>query len=82
MIPKGLAIKPGTIVRHDEGLLYRVDDIRQSTNGYEQTHMLGGMVVNYTQLEQGSFPPGTLWSKNEDDFREHFTVEQQPDIES
>lgn len=75
MIPEKDPVIPGMTVRHDEGLLYRVDDIRQSTTGYESTHELGGLVVNYTQLEEGSFPPGTKWSKDEEGFRAHFTAE-------
>jgi hypothetical protein len=77
MIPHERQIEPAMTVRHDEGLLYRVDDMRQSTGGYEQTHTLGGNVVNYTQLEQGSFPPGTKWSKDEEGFRTYFTIEEQ-----
>lgn len=76
MIPDGVEIIPGMTARHDEGLLYRVDDVRRSTNGYEVSHELGGLTVNYTQLEQGSFPPGTQWSKDEEGFRTHFTVEE------
>ena len=66
-------IEPGMVVRHDEGLTYRVEDTRRSTEGYEKTHELGGLVVNYTQLEDGGFPAGTLWSKSEAGFRAHFT---------
>ena len=76
MIAKKQPIKPGMIVRHDEGLLYRVDDVRQNTSNYEQAHTLDEtVVINYTQLEQGSFPPGTKWSKDEAGFRAHFTIE-------
>lgn len=78
MIPPEIHIVSGMVVRHDEGLTYRVDDVRQDTTGYEQTHLLGDRVVNYTQLDQGSFPPGTLWSKDEEGFRMHFTVVEQP----
>lgn len=74
MIAKNLPILPGTIVQHDEGLLYKVEDIRKSTVDYEKDHKLNGLVVNYTQLEQGSFPAGTKWSKDEDGFRKYFTV--------
>lgn len=75
-IPDGEAILPGMTVRHDEGLLYLVEDTRTSTEGYEATHELGGLVVNYMQLQQGSFPPGTRWSKDEAGFRAAFTTEQ------
>lgn len=74
MIDKHTEITPNMTVRHDEGLTYRVEDVRASTAGYEQTHALGANVVNYTQLDQGSFPPGTKWNKPEDEFRRHFTV--------
>jgi hypothetical protein len=82
MIPQERPIEPDMAVRHDEGLLYRVDELRQSTIDYESTHTLGGMVVGYTQLEQGSFPPGTKWSKDEAGFREHFTVVEPDDHEA
>lgn len=75
MLPKDYEIKRGDIVRHDEGLRYRVDSLSLSTDGYETTHELGGLVVGYTQLDQGDFPPGTMWSKSEEGFRAHFTLE-------
>lgn len=78
MIDETIDILPGMVVRHDEGLRYQVEDTRQSTNGYEQTHQLGAMVVNYTQLEQGSFPVGTKWNKDEAGFRAAFTLEYRP----
>ena len=80
MIPDKDPINPGMTVRHDEGLLYRVDDVRRSTTGYEVTHELGGLTVNYTQLEQGNFPPGTTYSKDEEGFRTYFTHEDVPGI--
>ncbi len=77
MIPENTPIEPGMLVRHEEGLLYRVNDIRTDTTNYERTHKLGGRVVIYTQLEQGSFPPGTGWCKDESGFRAHFTEQKQ-----
>jgi hypothetical protein len=76
MIDKDIEITPGMVVLHDEGLHYQVEDTRRSTNDYEKTHQLGGTVVNYTQLEDGSFPAGTKWSKDEAGFREFFTPDQ------
>lgn len=63
------------VVRHDEGLTYQVEDVRHSTVGYELTHLIGGRVVNYTQLETGGYPAGTKWSKDEPGFRQYFSVE-------
>jgi hypothetical protein len=77
MIPDKVPILAGTRMRHDEGLLYQVDDVRQSTIGYEASHELGGMVVNYTQLENGDYPLGSRWSKDENGFRAHFTHESE-----
>jgi len=77
MIDETVAIVPGMVVVHDEGLRYEVEDTRLSTNGYEKTHQLGAKVVNYTQLEDGSFPAGTKWSKDEEGFREAFTLESE-----
>ena len=74
MIDKEVAIVPDMVVRHDEGLTYRVEDVRASTIGYEQTHKIGANVVNYVQLEAGGFRPGTKWSKDEEGFRQHFTI--------
>lgn len=73
MIDKETIIVPGMIVRHDDGLKYLVEDVRISTIGYEKDHVLGGFVINYTQLDQGSYDPGSKWSKDEPGFREHFT---------
>ena len=80
MFDENTPIVPAMTVKHDEGLRYQVDDIRQSTEGYEHSHELGGMVVNYTQLEDGSYPAGTKWSKSEDGFRKFFTPD--PDARS
>jgi len=75
MIPEGVPLEPGIVVRHDEGLLYRVEDVRWRTDGYETAHHLGAMSVNYTQLDAGSYPAGTGWNKDEEGFRAHFTIE-------
>lgn len=77
MIPDDKELMPGMIVRHDEGLLYKIEDTRVSTDHYELMHQLGHTVVNYAQLQEGSFPVGTKWSKDEAGFREHFTIEDQ-----
>jgi hypothetical protein len=74
MIEKGAPIVPGMFVRHDEGLLYQVDDTRQSTVDYETTRQLGVLMVDYTQKEPGHFPVGTKWVKDEEGFRNHFTI--------
>jgi hypothetical protein len=73
MFDKDKPVVAGMTVIHDGGLRYQVDDVRQSTEDYERTHELGGMVVNYTQLEDGTYPAGTKWSKSEEGFRRFFT---------
>lgn len=73
MIDKEIPIAPDMRVRHDEGLLYKVEDVRYSTVGYEETHKFGGMMVNYVQLEEGTFPAGTKYVKDEEGFRQAFT---------
>ena len=61
-------------VRHDEGgLRYRVEDTPLSTIDYETTHAVGAAMIYYTQLEDGSYPAGTTWVKDEPGFREAFT---------
>lgn len=81
MIPEDFEIKSGLLVRHDRGshLTYEVEDVRRCTNGYEATGLLGGMVVNYTQLEDGDHPAGTKWAKFENGFRQFFTPLQLPE---
>ena len=74
MIGNEIDIVPDMVVVHDKGLRYQVEDIRLSTIGYESTHKPGSNVVNYVQLEQGAFPPGTKWLKDEAGFRQYFTV--------
>lgn len=74
MFDQGQGITPEMIVRHDDGLTYRVDNLIHSTDGYESNHTLSGVVrVIYTQLEAGDFPAGTQWDKNGDEFRQFFT---------
>ena len=75
MLPDKLLITAGMIVRHDEGLLYQVEDTRRSTAGYETTHELGSLTVNYIQLQAGGYPAGTKWNKDEAGFRTYFTLE-------
>ena len=77
MFPNEQPVESGMLVSHDDGgLIYRVQDVRLSTEGYERTHEIGRKVVNYVQLQSGSYPPGTKWSKPEEEFREHFTPVQ------
>jgi hypothetical protein len=75
MINQEIPIEPGMNVRHDDGLTYQVDGVRRSTVGWEETHKLGGMMIDYTQLEDGDFPAGTEWQKDEEGFRKYFTPE-------
>lgn len=73
MFDNDAEIDSGMTVVHNEGLRYHVEDARRSTNVYEALHRLGGMVLNYTQLEPGIFPSGTKWAKAEEEFRLFFT---------
>jgi ribosomal protein S18 acetylase RimI-like enzyme len=76
MFPTETPVLPGMTVRHDleHGLLYRINKVTPSTDGYEATHALNGLRrVSYTQLEDGGFPAGTEWNKDETQFRENFT---------
>lgn len=77
MIEKDVPIKREMVVRHVDGLTYRVEGIGLSTVGYETAHELGGRMVFYTQLEDGSYPAGTNWCKDEEGFRQYFTPEPQ-----
>jgi hypothetical protein len=63
MIEDHIEIVPRTIVRHDEGSI-----------DYETTRQLAGKIIEYTQLEDGQFPPGTQYGKDEAGFRHHFTI--------
>ncbi len=74
MIEKGAGITPEMIVRHDDGLTYRVDQVVHSTDGYEENHELPGCIrVVYTQLEAGSHPVGMQWDKDSEEFKKFFT---------
>ncbi len=78
MFEKNIPITPEMLVRHDEadGLLYRVNNVGAAATGYEKNHQLSGeQIVNYTQLENGDFPVGTVWNREEEDFRYNFTPE-------
>lgn len=81
MIPEAVSIIPGMTVRHDPegGLLYHVDVVALDTDGYEAIHALNGLKrISYTQLEDGSFPAGSLWNKGEEQFRANFTTIDYP----
>lgn len=60
---------PGGLYRHCEGLTYRVKGIAPGLNvtGYEQGRPVKSM-VEYEQLEDGEYPAGTVWYRDEDDF--------------
>ncbi len=74
MIYKDVPLIPNSVVRHIDGLTYQIEDVRKSTSGYETSHQLANNIVNYTQLEDGTYPAGTKWCKPEDEFREYFTI--------
>ena len=76
MFPDKIPVVPGMAVRHDPegGLAYRVDKVTASTDDYETKHALNGLRrVTYTQLEDGDFPAGTEWNRDESQFRANFT---------
>ena len=74
MIRKKTEIVSGMIVRHIEGVSYRVDDVRLDARDYEQTHRIKGLTVNYTQMVDGHHPAGTKWNMDEPSFRKYFTI--------
>ena len=76
MIEKDIPIKPRMFVRQDDGLHYEVEDVRPSTVDWEVTRELGKSMVNYTQLEDGDYPAGTKYVKDEEGFRKYFTIER------
>lgn len=74
MFKASAEIIPGMVVRHVDGLTYRVDKLTDSTDGYEAGHSLNGRKrVLYTQLEDGSYPAGKEWNKDSAEFRKFFT---------
>ena len=73
MIEDGIKLIPGMVCEHDEGLGYRIDDLRPDLTEWERTKEFGRTIVNYTQLEDGSLPAGTKYSREESDFRKVFT---------
>jgi len=79
MIDDKAELRRDTVVRHDDGLHYRIDRAnRISTIDWERTHRLGGRIIEYTQLEDGEYPSGTEYAKDETGFRRHFTITSFP----
>ncbi|HEU5004474.1 MAG TPA: hypothetical protein VFT49_00075 [Candidatus Saccharimonadales bacterium] len=89
--PTERPIKQGQIWRHKDGGAYSIDEVDEEphdTTLYEAFGILG-RTVHYTQLDQGSFPPGYKWEKNDHAFVgkvmingqevEIFTLEQDVD---
>lgn len=58
----------GRTYRHCHGLRYRVDSVGLNTTGYERGAQILARFVTYTQLEDGKFPAGTVWVREEQDF--------------
>ena len=76
MFPENFPTESAGKVRHDPegGLTYQVDKVVASTDGYESARNLNGRRrVSYTKLEDGGFPAGTEWNKDEAEFRANFT---------
>lgn len=68
--PTERPIKIGQIWRHVDGGTYRIDNVDKDphdTTLYESYGILG-RTVHYTQLEQGGYPPGYTWEKNDHAF--------------
>ena len=57
----------GATYVHPEGIKYRVDSILLNATGYETGAELKKFVL-YTQLDAGSYPIGTQWVREEEDF--------------
>lgn len=58
----------GGIYLHPDRIRYRVDKVTPNTTGWEISHKFAGHIVDYTQLDQGDYPPGTEWRRSLDDF--------------
>lgn len=67
------SIREGAEYRHVEGLRYRVDTILIDATGYESGAELPTYIL-YTQLDAGSFPEGTQWVREEQDFIKNFEL--------
>ncbi|MCA9486662.1 hypothetical protein H6501_05440 [Candidatus Woesearchaeota archaeon] len=67
-------IKEKKIYKHNLNLRYRVEKILLDATGYEKG-IEPKRVVLYTQLETGKFPAGTVWVREEQDFKENFKEE-------
>jgi hypothetical protein len=69
---KDKKIKIGVIYKHQEGLLYRVDeidihDVTDYENGVKPKEM-----ILYTQLEKGKYPIGKKWIRKKESFSKYF----------
>lgn len=77
MIKNDVDITPGMIVKHGQpgGMRYEVEDSRLNATGWEKTQATNGKVINYTQIEDGKYPAGTKWAREEQDFRQNFSLD-------
>ena len=59
------------VYQHGAGLRYKVQSVILDATDYEQGQE-PKKVVLYAQLEDGKFPAGTLWVREEQDFLDNF----------
>ena len=66
-------VQIGEIYKHVEGLTYRVDELISDATGYEESGKVSQSVL-YTQLDAGSYPVGTKWVRDSQDFFDNFEL--------
>jgi hypothetical protein len=82
MIEKDVELTKGTIIRQDEegGLRYQIIGRILDATGWETAHEVVGGKVAYKQLEAGQYRAGQLWEREDEDLRENFSIEEQPQV--
>lgn len=66
-------IQEGAVYVHPEGIKYRVDSVILDATSYESGQKPQPVVL-YTQLDAGSYPVGTKWVREKQDFMNVFKI--------
>ena len=67
-------IQIGSVYIHPSGMRYRVVQKLLNATHYEKDGSLKGN-VRYVQLDAGHYPEGTEYVRDEEDFKEVFTMQ-------
>ena len=68
-----IQLQENKINKNLSGIKYKINNILLDATGYEEG-IEPKKTILYTQLDAGKFPVGTLWVREEQDFKNNFEL--------